>query len=174
MRFQSITDMIEKLADKTITVLGIGVSNLPLVTFLLEHGIKHITLRDKKPSDDAMALAKAHNLPMISGDDYLKNLTEEVIFRSPGIMPTVPEICDAVAKGAILTSEMELFFDLCPARIVGITGSDGKTTTTTLIYEILKKAGYTCHLGGNIGNPLLPELSKMNDDHIVIVDLSSF
>ena len=166
--------MRAKLSDKTVTVLGVGVSNLPLVTFLLENGIKNITLRDKKPSPEALALAEANHLPMISGDDYLSDLCEDVIFRSPGIMPTLPEIVAATARGAQLTSEMELFFDLCPAKIIGITGSDGKTTTTTLIYEILKKAGYTCHLGGNIGNPLLPELSQIKEDHIVIVELSSF
>lgn len=174
MQFQSLADMKEKLSDKRVTVLGVGVSNLPLVSFLLEQGITQITLRDKKPSPEAIALAEANNLPMISGDAYLSDLYEDVIFRSPGIMPTLPEIKTATNRGAILTSEMELFFDLCPAKIIGITGSDGKTTTTTLIYEILKKAGYTCHLGGNIGNPLLPELSTIQKDHIVIVELSSF
>ena len=166
--------MKAKLSDKSVTVLGVGVSNLPLVTFLLEQGITKITLRDKKPSPEAIALAQTNNLPMISGENYLCDLTEDVIFRSPGIMPTLPELKKAVAQGAELTSEMELFFDLCPAKIIGITGSDGKTTTTTLIYEILKKAGYTCHLGGNIGNPLLPELFSIKEDHIVIVELSSF
>ena len=166
--------MKAKLSDKSVTVLGVGVSNLPLVTFLLEQGITKITLRDKKPSPEAIALAQTNNLPMISGENYLCDLTEDVIFRSPGIMPTLPELKNAVSQGAELTSEMELFFDLCPAKIIGITGSDGKTTTTTLIYEILKKAGYTCHLGGNIGNPLLPELFSIKEDHIVIVELSSF
>ena len=174
MRFESLADVKEKLSDKIVTVLGVGVSNLPLVDFLLENGIQNITLRDKKPSPEAVALAEEHGLPMISGDDYLANLTEEVIFRSPGIMPTISELRNAVENGAQLTSEMELFFDLCPAKIIGITGSDGKTTTTTLVYEILKAAGYTCHLGGNIGNPLLPNLSDIKEDHIVIVELSSF
>ncbi len=174
MRFESLADMKAKLSDKSVTVLGVGVSNLPLVSFLLEQGVTNITLRDKKPSPEAIALAEANNLPMISGDSYLSDLTEDVIFRSPGIMPTLPELKNAVAHGTKITSEMELFFDLCPAKIIGITGSDGKTTTTTLIYEILKKAGYTCHLGGNIGNPLLPELFSIKEDHIVIVELSSF
>ncbi len=174
MRFKNLADVRAKLSDKTVTVLGVGVSNLPLVSFLLEQGITKITLRDKKPSPEAIALAEENNLPMISGDNYLNNLTEDVIFRSPGIMPTSLEIVNAINHGTEITSEMELFFDLCPAKIIGITGSDGKTTTTTLIYEILKKAGYTCHLGGNIGNPLLPELSQIKEDHIVIVELSSF
>ncbi len=174
MQFQSLADMKEKLRGKTVTVLGVGVSNLPLVSFLLENGIKNITLRDKKPSPEAIALAEEKGLTMIAGDSYLAHLTEDVIFRSPGIMPTLSEIKTATDGGAILTSEMELFFDLCPAKIIGITGSDGKTTTTTLIYEILKQAGYTCHLGGNIGNPLLPQLSTIQKDHIVIVELSSF
>ncbi|MBR2628046.1 MAG: UDP-N-acetylmuramoyl-L-alanine--D-glutamate ligase, partial [Peptococcaceae bacterium] len=172
--FDNLIDVQQKLSDKTVTVLGVGVSNLPLVTFLWENGIRNITLRDKNPSPEALALAQQYNLPLISAEEYLSDLNEDVIFRSPGIMPTKAELVDAINRGAILTSEMELFFDLCPAKIIGITGSDGKTTTTTLIYEILKKAGYTCHLGGNIGNPLLPELAQIKEDHIVIVELSSF
>lgn len=172
--FTDLSDFTNKLTGKRVAVLGVGVSNLPLVRLMQKQGIADIILRDKNPDANLHFFARAHGLTLIHGEDYLEGLDEDYIFRSPGIMPTLPQIQSAVEKGSQLFSEMELFFDLCPAKIIGITGSDGKTTTTTLIYEILKKAGYTCHLGGNIGHPLLEDLPKIKEDHIVIVELSSF
>ncbi len=172
--FTDFSDFKNKLTDKSVAVLGVGVSNLPLVKLMIANGIQNITLRDKNPDPQLHFFAHAHGLKLITGDEYLENLTEDYIFRSPGVMPTAPQIKKAVESGSKLSSEMEVFFDLCPAKIIGITGSDGKTTTTTLIYEILKKAGYTCHLGGNIGHPLLEDLPKIKEDHMVIVELSSF
>ncbi|MBO5409574.1 MAG: UDP-N-acetylmuramoyl-L-alanine--D-glutamate ligase [Clostridia bacterium] len=170
--FKDFSDFKNKLMGKRVGILGLGVSNLPLLKLLLANGITDITIRDKNP--DPALKEEAPDAHWITGEDYLKDITEDYIFRSPGIMPTLPELQQAVANGVQMTSEMEAFFDLCPAKIIGITGSDGKTTTTTLIYEILKKAGYTCHLGGNIGHPLLSDLENIKDDHIVIVELSSF
>lgn len=170
--FKDFSDFKNKLTGKKVGILGLGVSNLPLLKLLLANGITDITIRDKNP--DPAVKAEAPDATWITGEDYLQDITEDYIFRSPGIMPTLPELRKAVANGVQLTSEMEVFFDLCPAKIIGITGSDGKTTTTTLIYEILKKAGYTCHLGGNIGHPLLSDLPNIKEDHIVIVELSSF
>lgn len=172
--FTDFSDFINQIKDKTVAVLGVGISNLPLVKLMLANGVYNIVLRDKNPDPNLHFFARAHGMKLISGDDYLEGLNEDYIFRSPGIMPTDPRIQKAVAQGSKLSSEMEVFFDLCPAKIIGITGSDGKTTTTTLIYEILKKAGYTCHLGGNIGHPLLEDLPKIQPDHLVIVELSSF
>ncbi len=170
--YRDFSDFTNQLKDKRIAILGLGVSNLPLLRMLLENGIKNITVRDKNPAPELDF--PAPDVTWITGEEYLKDLNEDIIFRSPGIMPTLPELREAVAQGSELTSEMEVFFELCPAKIIGITGSDGKTTTTTLIYEILKKAGYTCHLGGNIGHPLLEDLAIIKEDHIVIVELSSF
>lgn len=172
--FTDLNDLKHKLQGKRIAILGLGISNLPLVKFLMQLGISDITVRDKNPDPKASYFVREHGLKNITGDNYLENLEEDYIFRSPGIMSTLPELQNAVANGAVLSSEMEVFFDLCPAKIIGITGSDGKTTTTTLIYEILTKAGYTCHLGGNIGHPLLEDLPNIKPDHIVIVELSSF
>ena len=169
-----LDDLKTKLQGKSVAVLGLGISNLPLVKMLLELGITDLTLRDKKPDPQLPFFARAHGIKKVTGENYLENLTEDYIFRSPGIMPTIPEIKAAVKNGSVLSSEMEVFFDLCPAKIIGITGSDGKTTTTTLIYEILTRAGYTCHLGGNIGRPLLEDLPNIKPDHLVIVELSSF
>jgi UDP-N-acetylmuramoylalanine--D-glutamate ligase len=108
------------------------------------------------------------------GDDYLAELTEDVIFRSPGMRPDLPEFAAAVKRGATLTSEMEAFFELCPCPIIAVTGSDGKTTTTTLIAELLKESGKTVHLGGNIGRPLLADIDKITPTDFAVVELSSF
>ena len=105
---------------------------------------------------------------------YLKDINDDIIFKSPGIRYDVPEIAEAVNNGAVLTSEMEAFFEVCPCRIIGVTGSDGKTTTTSLIAAILKAAGKTVWLGGNIGTPLLPLVRQMKEEDFAVVELSSF
>ncbi|MBE7031891.1 MAG: UDP-N-acetylmuramoyl-L-alanine--D-glutamate ligase [Ruminococcaceae bacterium] len=110
------------------------------------------------------------------GEDYLKDIPEdtEIIFKTPGLRGDVPELVKAQKNGVEITSEMELFFKLCPCKIIAVTGSDGKTTTTTLIGEMLKKEGYTCHIGGNIGKPLIGEVEKMTEKDIAVLELSSF
>ena len=154
------------LRGKRIAVLGYGISNRPLVRLLLEHGLD-VTVRDKRECE-------AEGARVLCGADYLSDLTEDVIFRSPGIMPHVPEIAAAVERGAVLTSEMEAFFEVCPCKIIAITGSDGKTTTTTLIGEMLRAAGKTVHVGGNIGTPLLDRADTINPDDFAVLELSSF
>ncbi len=166
---------------KRVAVIGAGISNLPLAELLLRAGAR-VTLRDKKsrgelglfrgrPAADYMEEAGA---VLCLGEGYLDALTEEVIFKSPGMRFDHPALAAAVASGARLTSEMSLFFSLCPAKIIGITGSDGKTTTTTLIAEILEAAGKKVFLGGNIGKPLLPEVFDMTPEDFSVVELSSF
>jgi len=98
----------------------------------------------------------------------------DIIFRSPSCMPNVPEVAAEVENGAILTSEIEMLMKMFPGKIIGVTGSDGKTTTTSLIYEIVKKAGYNCYLGGNIGVPLFTKLNEMLPEDILVLELSSF
>ncbi|MCL2518876.1 MAG: Mur ligase family protein [Oscillospiraceae bacterium] len=149
---------------KTVTVVGIGVSNLPLIDFLLAHGAI-VTARDIKHKE-------LPNVKTICGEGYLDNITEEYIFRSPGVHPN--KFADAVRNGAVLTSEMELFFELCPAKIIGVTGSDGKTTTTTIISKLIEAQFGHVYLGGNIGKPLLPEVEKMASEDYAVVELSSF
>ena len=108
------------------------------------------------------------------GNNYLDNLEADIIFRTPGLMPWEPLLQKALKKGALLTSEMEVFFKVCPCKIIGVTGSDGKTTTTSIIGEMLKKEGYITHVGGNIGTPLLCQADSMSPDDYVVVELSSY
>ena len=169
-----LSDYKEYKKGKRVTVLGIGKSNVPLISFLTDMGAV-ITARDKREELGELGEnLKKSGVTLVLGDSYLEGIDADVIFRTPGIRPDYPQIEAAKAKGAVVTSEMDLFFELCPCEIFAVTGSDGKTTTTTLVCEMLKKAGYTCHLGGNIGRPLLGDIEKIQPDHKVIVELSSF
>lgn len=149
---------------------------MPLVSMLCEAGLS-VTVHDRKTEaelGEVYQTLKAHGAAFSLGAHYLDTLEESIVFRTPGLHPNNPALEQVRARGGVVTSEMELFFRVCPCRIIGITGSDGKTTTTTLTYEFLKHAGYTCHLGGNIGAPLLPMVPKMQPDDLAIVELSSF
>lgn len=162
------------LSDKRIGVIGAGVSNMPLISMLRTAGIK-VTVHDKKsPEDlgDQYATLATLGVDFVLGEHYLDVLDEDVIFRTPGLHPRFLE--RAKQSGSVITSEMELFFAVCPCPIIGITGSDGKTTTTTLVCEMLRHAGKTVHLGGNIGRPLLPRVGEMTPDDLAVVELSSF
>ena len=164
------------VTGKSAEVLGIGVSNLPLIDFLLSCGVT-VRARDKKSAEELGEIAdtlKEKGVSLVLGENYLEDLSADYIFRSPGIRPDLPQIKEALAKGAVLTSEMELFFELCPAKTIGVTGSDGKTTTTTLISLLLKEAGHKVYVGGNIGNPLLPYVKEMTKDDFAVLELSSF
>ncbi len=176
MYLQKINDYFKSLQNKSVTVLGIGVSHLPLIEMLVKKGIS-VTACDRR--DEVALGAEAEHLKQLGvalqlGEDYLEHLTGDVIFKTPGMRFDLPQLAAAVARGSVLTSEMEVFFDLCPCKIIAVTGSDGKTTTTTLISEMLKTAGYTVHLGGNIGKPLLPEIETIGRDDVAVVELSSF
>lgn len=172
--FKNFEDLKNKLNNETVSVVGVGISNKHLLNVLKDTNAK-IVLRDKNEIDEKTKnLLKENNVTYITGENYLENITEKYIFRSPGIMSSKEEFQKALQNGSVLTSEMEAFFDICPAKIIGVTGSDGKTTTTTLIGEVLKKAGFTVHIGGNIGTPLIDRLDKIKPEDYVIVELSSF
>ncbi len=161
---------------KEISVVGIGISNIPLIKFLCESGAK-VTACDKKTEAELGKTAAELTLLGVKlncGDNYLDNLSGEIIFKTPGMRFDLPQLENARKNGSIITSEMEVFFEVCPAKIIGITGSDGKTTTTTLIHKILTASGHKCHLGGNIGTPLLCSTDSIAPDDIVVVELSSF
>lgn len=164
------------LQGKTVSFIGVGRTNLPLMEKFLAHGAK-VSVRDKREADalgaDGEYLRKL-GVELICGEDYLENITEDILFRAPGVPYLLPQIQAAKARGTAVTSEMEVFFDLCPCKIYAVTGSDGKTTTTSVIAEMLKAAGKTVHLGGNIGRPLLPEIDEIAPDHVAVVELSSF
>ena len=164
------------LKDKKIAVLGLGVSNRPLVRLLLEYGC-HVTGCDRTPREqlDAEVLELEQlGCHLRVGENYLEDVSADVVFRTPGMHPANPAICALRSHGAEVTSEMEVFFEVCPCRIIAVTGSDGKTTTTTLISEFLKAEGKTVWLGGNIGTPLLPLCRQMKAEDLAVVELSSF
>ena len=172
----TLRDYIESLRHKTVAIIGIGVSNTPLLELLLAEGIR-VTACDKR-SREQMG-EQAEHLEQLGcelhlGADYLKDLDADVIFRTPGLRPDVPEIAACVDRGAVLTSEMEVFFEVCPCTIIAVTGSDGKTTTTTIIAELLKAAGRRVWVGGNIGHPLLCEADGMLATDYAVLELSSF
>ncbi len=164
------------LQDKNIAVLGLGVSNRPLVRLLLQYGCK-VTGCDKTPYDqlDAEVLELERlGCKLQTGEGYLDGLTADLVFRTPGMHPGNPALEALRQNGAQVTSEMEVFFELCPCTILAVTGSDGKTTTTTLISEFLKAAGKTVWLGGNIGTPLLSIVDEIKVTDFAVVELSSF
>ncbi len=164
------------LENKKITVIGIGVSNIPLIKFLCENKAQ-VTACDKREKEDLkdeLDALSGFDVTYKLGEDYLKNLSGEIIFKTPGMRFDVPELVLARENGSLVTSEMEVFFELCPAKIIAVTGSDGKTTTTTLISEMLKKQGFTVHLGGNIGKPLIGEIEDIKEEDVAVLELSSF
>ena len=164
------------LQGKNIVVLGLGVSNRPLVRLLLGYGCT-VTGCDRTPreklDDEVLELEKL-GCKLSVGDNYLDNLAADIVFRTPGMHPDIPALRQLRESGAQVTSEMEVFFSLCPCTILSVTGSDGKTTTTTLISEMLKAAGKNVWLGGNIGTPLLPVCQQMKEEDFAVVELSSF
>lgn len=163
-----------KISGKKIAVLGIGVSNIPAIKYLVSLGAK-VTAHDKKVlSSDKIEELKKIGVEFVFGDNYLNNLNNyEYILRSPGIKPFLPEL-ENLSKDIIVTSEIELLLELCPCKVIGVTGSDGKTTTTTLVSKFLEEAGYKVWLGGNIGIPLFSKLDEISMKDIVVVELSSF
>ena len=166
------------IRGKRVAIIGLGVSNIPLIDYFYNLGAS-VAFFDKRPVEklDEKAVQKIHNynFDLYLGEDNLKNLKGfSIIFRSPSCRPDTPEIVEEVRKGAILTSEIEMLMKICPALVIGVTGSDGKTTTTSLIYEIMKESGKKCYLGGNIGFPLFTKVREMTPDDVVVLELSSF
>ncbi|MBQ7802176.1 MAG: UDP-N-acetylmuramoyl-L-alanine--D-glutamate ligase [Oscillospiraceae bacterium] len=166
----------ESLKGKKIAVFGLGVSNRPLVRLLLEFGCDVLGC-DRTPREkldrEVLELEEA-GCRLSVGEGYLEELEADLVFRTPGMHPGNPALEALRAKGAEVTSEMEVFFEVCPCTILAVTGSDGKTTTTTLISEMLKADGKTVWVGGNIGTPLLPRVREMGETDYAVVELSSF
>ena len=164
------------LRGMKIAVLGLGVSNRPLVRMLLGYGCDVLGC-DRTPreqlEEEVLDLERM-GCKLSVGDGYLDGLEADIVFRTPGMHPANPALEVLRAKGAKITSEMEVFFELCPCRTIAVTGSDGKTTTTTLVSELLKAEGHKVWLGGNIGTPLLPSIHDMTEKDFAVVELSSF
>ena len=175
---KQIEDFYRSLRGRRVAFIGTGVTNQQCIELFARCGAQ-ITLCDKKPDIDAFgpyaqALRKL-DIRFSLGEHYLDGLAgQEMIMRTPGFEYYTPELVAAREAGAEVTSEMELFFRLCPCKIVAVTGSDGKTTTTTLIAKFFEAAGRKVHLGGNIGAALLPMLPEVSPDDVAVVELSSF
>ena len=172
---KKLCDFKNNIKGKKIAVLGIGISNIPAIKYLVKLGAL-ICARDinEKINDEYSELRKL-GVEFILGKNYLEGLSDyDYILRSPGVKPFEPNIKKAQQNGVILTSEIELLMELCDAKIIGVTGSDGKTTTTTLISKFLKEAGYKVWVGGNIGMPLFSKLDEISNKDIVVLELSSF
>ena len=163
------------IKGKKVGILGVGVSNLPAIEYLNALGAE-VVLYDKNTNVvSENEILKNLNLECHLGEDYLKHLSGlDCIFRSPGIRPFYSELEEAEANGTIITSEIEMLIHLCPCKIIGVTGSDGKTTTTTLISKFLENAGYKVWLGGNIGKAIFSKVEEMKENDIVVLELSSF
>ena len=170
-------DMFKKdVFNKNISVIGMGISNRPLIKYLVSLGA-NVTAYDMRTPDKLGEIYdefSALGVKIVTGENYLDDLSGEIIFKTPGLRFDHPALLSAKEKGSVITSEMEVFFDICPANIIAVTGSDGKTTTTTLIHKMMTEQGYNTYLGGNIGNPLLTEAENMKDSDWVILELSSF
>lgn len=175
---KKLNEFNDYIRFRKVAIVGLGVSNLPLMEYLYEKKA-NVTVFDERDIDsiskDIMDKITTYGFGFHFGEDALKHLKGfNVIFRSPSCLPTRKELVDEANNGAIVTTEVELLMKMCPCKIVGVTGSDGKTTTTSLINAILKKAGYNTFLGGNIGTPLFTKLLDMKPEDILVLELSSF
>ena len=172
-----IENFFETLKSKKIAFIGTGVSHTELIKKFCEKQIA-VTVCDKRSADKFQQVydeLHALGVNFILGENYLDNLTDfDIVFRTPGMYFNHPALIKARQAGVIITSEMEVFFDLCPCKIYAVTGSDGKSTSTTLIAEILSASGKTVHKGGNIGKALLPIIEEIKETDIAVVELSSF
>jgi UDP-N-acetylmuramoylalanine--D-glutamate ligase len=179
-----IYDLRNRITGRKVAVLGIGISNFPLIEFLHKMGAEKIVGFDRSDSNelkkklDELALKLPFEYHL--GENYLSYLTDDFdeIYKTPVLRPDIPELARARERGAYVTSEMEEFLKHCPAKTYAVTGSDGKTTTTTILYLLLSEAfkdkGTRIWLGGNIGKPLLPHLKEIYKEDIVVLELSSF
>ena len=165
----------KNIDGKQIAIIGMGVSNIPLLDYFYDKNAKVTIFNNQLLSDEIMEKVNKYRYQVEIGPDNLTMLKGfDYIFRSPSALPTTPEFVKEVQNGAILTSEIEQVLKLAPCKVIGVTGTEGKTTTTSIIYEILKKAGYNCFLGGNIGKPIFTQILKMKPEDLVILELSSF
>ncbi len=178
MENEKLKEFNKYLNNRKVAIIGLGVSNTPLIDYMHSNNAL-VTIFDERekqsiPKNILDKISK-YNFNIYAGKDCFKNLKNfDIIFRSPSCLPTKKELVEEANKGAIVTTEIEMLMKMCPCKIIGVTGSDGKTTTTSLIASILKKAGYKTYLGGNIGTPLFTKLSEINEKDIVVLELSSF
>lgn len=178
MENKKLEEFERYIEGRKVAIIGMGVSNIPLLDYF--HDLNaYVTVFDKKElsqiSQEAIQKIEKYGFQIINGENALDKLIGyDIIFRSPSCMPDTPQIVEEVNKGAILTSEIEMVLKLAPGKVIGVTGTEGKTTTTSLIYAIIQKSGKKCFLGGNMGRPIFTQIKEMMPEDIVIVELSSF
>ena len=175
---QKLKEFNEYIRFRKVAIIGLGVSNLPLLDYLYEKK-SQVTVFDERTIDeiskDIIDKITTYGFEFSFGKNCLEKLKGfSIIFRSPSCLPTKLELQEEARKGAIVTTEVEMLMEMCPCKIIGVTGSDGKTTTTSMINAILQKAGFNTFLGGNIGTPLFTKLPEIKPDDIVVLELSSF
>ncbi len=175
---EKLKEFNEYIRFRRVAVIGLGVSNLPLLDYLYEKKAQ-VTVFDERTIDEIskeiVDKITEYGFEFSFGKNCLDKLQGfNIIFRSPSCLPTRKELEDEANRGAIVTTEVEMLMEMCPCKMIGVTGSDGKTTTTSMINAILQKAGYNTFLGGNIGTPLFTKLAEINPDDIVVLELSSF
>ena len=175
---KKLIELNNYLKNRKVAIIGLGVSNIPLLDYMHNVGAK-VTVFDNRIIEDipkdTMKKITDYAMEFSLGPNNLSKLEGfDIIFRSPSCLPTVPELQKEVERGAILTSEIEMLMKLCPGKVIGVTGSDGKTTTTTIISKLLMEEGFKTWVGGNIGTPLFTKLSEMTPDDIIVLELSSF
>ena len=163
---------------RKVAIIGLGVSNIPLLDYMYNKKAQVTVFDDREEKSipkEIMDKIKIYKFNAFFGKDNLKNLKNfDIIFRSPSALPTIPELVEEVERGAILTSEIEMLLKLAPCKVIGVTGTEGKTTTTSIIADIIKKAGYNCYLGGNIGKPIFVEIDNIKPEDVIVIELSSF
>ena len=178
MKNEKLENFEKNIELKKVAIIGLGVSNIPLIDYFYKNGA-YVTVFDNRKeeelSEDIISKIENYNFKYIGGENNLKELKGfDIIFRSPSCLPTKMELEAEKKRGAIITSEIEMLMKLAPCKIIGVTGTEGKTTTSSIIYAILKQAGLTCYLGGNIGNPIFTKLSDVNENDIIVLEMSSF
>ena len=175
---KKLQEFNEYIKYRKVAIIGLGVSNLPLLDYLYENKA-NVTIFDERNIDEipkeVLDKMTQYNFGFYFGNNSLENLKGfNIIFRSPSCLPTRPELQEEEKNGAIVTTEIEMLMKMAPCKIIGVTGSDGKTTTTSLINAILQKANYNTFVGGNIGTPLFTKLKDIKPDDIIVLELSSF
>ena len=163
---------------KKVAIIGLGVSNIPLIDYMYKNGANVTVFDDREEKEINQDLIKKinnYNFKFIGGKDNLKKLSGfDIIFRSPSCLPTKFELVEEANRGAIVTTEIEMLMKLAPCKIIGVTGTEGKTTTSSIIYEILKESGLKCYLGGNMGNPIFTRLNEITENDVIVLEMSSF